>query len=292
MYVSRSTTCAVGYADPHLTGKHVYNGGDICGILNTKYHRTKFKHGPKVAACKSHPTFNKLPCECFPGPDLGAFKSASLQNGTSGVPKQQESARDDSESHYDPDDALETDGTSDIASMKPRHARKTAVDRDESDDEGGKDEYMLDSEEEESDNENERMGEAEDQSNAGDGSRHDEEVQSMAGDEEAEEEGEDPSLNYLVPMICVLCLEKKKGVEWDIALAKYTGESEEEHLERVGKVVGFEWTGERDDQYHQAIHDICETRGDETTADTNTRCGILRLTLRDMARLSAENGVC
>ena len=76
-------------------------------------------------------------------------------------------------------------------------------------------------------------------------------------------------------MICVLCLEEKKGVEWDIALAKYTGESEEEYLERVGKVVGFEWTGERDDQYHQAIYNICETRGDETTADTNTRYGIL-----------------
>ncbi|KAJ9097078.1 hypothetical protein QFC20_006274 [Naganishia adeliensis] len=109
-----------------------------------------------------------------------------------------------------------------------------------------------------------------------------EEEQSGGVDESTEEE--DPALNFLVPMICMLCLEEKKDVEWDIALAICTGKTEEEHHARVVKVLGYEWTGEQDDRYREATEDIFDPRGEDKTANTNMRCGILRLTLRDMIR--------
>lgn len=118
----------------------------------------------------------------------------------------------------------------------------------------------------------------------------DEQEDDASGEDEDEttDEGRINPLPMLAPTVCPVCPEDLHGVNWDVVTERQTGEPAQKHIYRVSVLLGYDWNGERDERFRNAIAHIHERRENEDTATWNTRIAVCRLYLGDLEALMAR----
>lgn len=83
-------------------------------------------------------------------------------------------------------------------------------------------------------------------------------------------------LDVYMPVMCPLCPLEKRGVDWKRAIRQIEGETQEQYYARASKILGYEFRGQKNDQFIYAVSNIYEKRADESDIEYNTRVSVFR----------------